>query len=375
MPDASDNPATDSLQKKVAHFLTGEEKEVFSGFSPADTESLLSFIEDEGVAPLFCHALKQRQAVAENLVDYLKGVEIRHAALHMLRQKENAELFAQLSQAGLDFLLLKGQALALTLYPAPHLRTRCDTDLLFRNKADAEKAWEILENRGYKRHNTLDGRFVGFQFSCTRMLNSTTSNTLDIHNQISDYLWLARRFSFDEIAARGKSIPCGGTPVNVPDRVYGLLHACIHRISNKPQGTENRLIWLYDIHLLCQAMTPEEWNTLLILAKKKSLATICREGIDAATGIFSTEVPGQVRESLGIMAAAEKNAFGMHRQRWMLYLQDFWHNRGITNKAGQIREHLFPSPKYMMAKYQPGRAWHLPYYYAKRLLSGLKKYF
>jgi len=49
----------------------------------------------------------------------------------MARVVELREVLAALAGAGLPVLLLKGAALAYTLYPEPHLRDRSDTDLLF----------------------------------------------------------------------------------------------------------------------------------------------------------------------------------------------------------------------------------------------------
>ena len=49
-------------------------------------------------------------------------------------------------------LLLKGAALAYTLYPEPHLRERCDTDLLLPSREDAERAGRVLQTLSYTLH-------------------------------------------------------------------------------------------------------------------------------------------------------------------------------------------------------------------------------
>jgi len=77
---------------------------------------------------------------------------IRHeSAVELSREIELEHVLSLLAQAGLNPLIIKGTALAYTLYDAPHLRSRCDTDLLFPDRASAEQAWKVLERMGYHR--------------------------------------------------------------------------------------------------------------------------------------------------------------------------------------------------------------------------------
>ena len=71
-------------------------------------------------------------------------------------------------------------------------------------------------------------------------------------------------------------------------RVHALVHALLHRVTNFPSGTQDRLIWLYDIHLLAGGCSEEEWRQFLRLCADKGIATPCLDGLRATRASFST---------------------------------------------------------------------------------------
>ncbi len=83
-----------------------------------------------------------------------------------MRAAELREVLAALAGAGLPVLLLKGAALAYTLYPEPHLRERCDTDLLLPSRDEAERAWRVLQTLGYQRPNAVSGDLIVHELGC-----------------------------------------------------------------------------------------------------------------------------------------------------------------------------------------------------------------
>lgn len=105
---------------------------------------LLSAAEQEGMSPL----LKRHLDAAG--VDYpvsirrsLSLLVRRHQHLATIRTTILEEVIQLLAEAGIQPLILKGAALAYTLYPDPALRPMRDIDLLFR-KEDAHQAQRLL---------------------------------------------------------------------------------------------------------------------------------------------------------------------------------------------------------------------------------------
>lgn len=338
---------------------------------PAGSEAaLLDLAEAEGVGVLLAyHARRHSLPLSPHSLSRLQQLERSRVASNLSRQQEVESLLADLEVAGVPVLLVKGEALAHRLYPEPHLRARADSDLLFADKAGAECAWRLLQARGYARKPTLQGRFVGFQFPCTREIAPGAHMQFDLHNQSSDYLWFARRLTFVEFMADSEELVLGTRACRGPGPVHALLHACAHRVANRPYGTENRLVWLYDIHLLARELSQSgRWQAFCRAAADKQLARICLEGLSHSGQWFGAEFDLQ---PLLAASADEERGLSMSSTRRSLFLADLLHNPGTANKLRQLREHLLPAPAYMRARYSLGSSFWLPLYYLLRLLRGL----
>jgi len=338
-------------------------------------ESLAALLPDvaraEGVSSLLLECLRRNEsgALCPDVMRQLVNAERDGVGNDLLRAEEVRRVLAALRDSGVEFLLLKGEALAHSLYPQSHLRSRSDVDLLFDGGTGAERAWEILQSLGYQRSPTLQGRFVGFQFTCQRRIAGGVEMQFDIHREICDLTWFSRRLCFADMMACAQVVSLQGVTVSVPDWPHALLHACLHRVLNKQHGTENRLVWLYDIHLLCERLG-DRWPEFVALARELDMARICLQAVCEARRCFTTTVD---LAALADAARVENPGLANARSRRQLYLLDWWHNPGLGNKFVQLREHLFPGSRYMRAKYGVNHRVALPYYYLKRLVQGLLK--
>jgi len=89
--------------------------------------------------------------------------------------------------------------------------------------------------------------------------------------------------------------------------VDALLFACIHRTghANAPYhvpGTDelagDRLIWLYDIHLLFSRMSAAEQAEFAVRAAEKKIRAICRDALQRSAECFATAIPAAVRGAI-----------------------------------------------------------------------------
>ncbi len=339
---------------------------------------LFNIASEQGVLSLIQHFFVQSgvpSGCSSVLLKKIKRHSLASVAVEIYRQHELTGIIEKFSSSGLSFLLMKGGVLAHTLYPEPHLRERCDTDILFPDKQSAEKAWELLQEKGYQRRNTLDGEFVGYQFSCSRLMGAGLYNALDIHSKLNDYGFFANSFTFAELLQNSIPVSQLGSCARGLKHTYALMHACIHRVTNIPHGTENRLIWIYDIHLLCESFSESDWQEFCTLAAQKKIAGLSLDGLEKSEQLFATKIPEQFRLQLQDDAGKEKISPHKMNKRWQMYYFDFVSNKGLSNKIRQLKEHLFPSAQYMMNKYNFNSRMQLPYFYMLRFFSGLNKYF
>ncbi len=142
-------PSLDPVRAWLAAVMRGAEP----GAEPPNEAVLLDTARTEGVLAL-CHDRLRRSPRWTQYPETLRAALTQHAyqeaAVEMLRAAELRDVLAALAQAGLPVLLLKGAALAYTLYPEPHLRSRCDTDLLLPSREDAERAGRVFQTLSYQ---------------------------------------------------------------------------------------------------------------------------------------------------------------------------------------------------------------------------------
>ena len=331
--------------------------------------------QEHGVLPLCSYHLHNpdlAHAFPETLRKRLKDHERRAAIIELLREQEIKAVLDRLTAHNIQPLLLKGCPLAYTLYPEPWLRFHSDTDFFFCDKDTAERAWNIVKKMGYERPSAVSGKFVSHEFSCYRPGPTGLHNCLDFHWQLSNSHRIARVFSFAELMENAISVPVLND-ARTPNQVHALLYACLHRLSHAGDHCRDRLIWLYDIHLLAENLSPEDWQQVRSTAQKKQIAPLFLNGIEAAVNAFSTQVPQSIINEL--KDSGDKKKFStthwQHRGRSDLaniMALDNWHDRLLL-----IREHLFPSRRYMLAKYRTTNRLLLPLLYILRILQGIPK--
>jgi Uncharacterised nucleotidyltransferase len=169
------------------------------GDDGAGIQHVIEAAREEGIAALCFERVLGRDDLPEGFVARLRRFTRQQAALEIAREFELLRVLALFSDAGLHPLLIKGTALAYTLYSAPHLRSRCDTDLLFADQGSADRAWTLTERLGYRRGNAVEGEFISQEYAAYRTDALGMSHTLDIHWKPSNEVVFAGKLRFDEL--------------------------------------------------------------------------------------------------------------------------------------------------------------------------------
>lgn len=366
-----------STERWLATALLGQAV-ALDGLQIADFEQIGQAASDHGVVALLFYALSQNENWKAFPVEFRKSLSqptYQQLASDMRGQHDLGEILDQFDQAGIRYLLIKGAGLAYTHYDFSYLRARCDTDVLFPDKAVSEQAWTLLKSMGFLRMNTLSGEFVGYQHCCYRPLGQGFQQVLDCHTKINDYQFFADTLDFDELFAQSVPLPQLAESARTLGAIHALLMACMHRVATLPFGNANRLIWLFDMYLLAQSFDDGQWQQFLALANERSICGTCKHSLDAAGEFFPLLVPAEILAGLEKAAKNEPFKPGVQMKRWQYYLQVFKSTRGIGRKARLIREHFLPPGEYLMQKYQTRNRLALPFLYVYRVFAGLKRYF
>jgi len=135
----------------------------WAGVDRYDTHVLVAAADHHGVGPLVWQALHARRDRPHGLYEALAAA--RHVDLthEMLRGREIGRVCAALDGCGVQALLVKGAALAYSLYQEPWLRPRVDTDILVAHES-LGAANRVLRGLGYHAAPAITtGEFVSHQ--------------------------------------------------------------------------------------------------------------------------------------------------------------------------------------------------------------------
>ncbi|MCX7676515.1 MAG: nucleotidyltransferase family protein, partial [Alteraurantiacibacter sp.] len=301
------------------------------------------------------------------------------ARLQILWESSHREwlvgLLAQLEEAEISALLLKGTALAYLVHDEPAVRRRGDTDLLIREThLPATRA--LLEKLGMVRSRT--GNFgqevwrhdtgIGF------------IHCLDLHWEVAPAPFLRQVLDVEECFSHAIPLPRLAPQARTLSRVQlfvrGVVNEALHRtagylVDDEMCFEERRLIWQLDAHRLACGFGDAEWDELAILAVERGMAPVCLDALQAIVSAFQTPVPMRVCEQLSAQPPSTAVSRYLDQRSGQ---ERLWDDLAVlpdlTSRIRLLANHLFPPESFMRSRF-PGREnWPLVLLHFYRLCAG-----
>lgn len=331
-----------------------------------------------GVAGLLYRRLEKSGGWTSEVLEALRQRHAAAAIWESQHQRYLATLLRELAGRGIEPVLLKGTALAYTCYADAALRVRGDTDLLIPS-GDRDEVVGLLGEQGFRVEMPLSGDFVSHQAPCIARDQLGLVHTIDLHWRISNGQVLSRLFSHAELRARAVPAPRLCREALVTSRTDAILIACMHRrthsfapywVDGFVHFSPDRLIWLYDLHLLAHGLTSEEQRVLVRRAHEKGLAGLCHDELAHVAEVLGTPLPSGLLEALDP---------GDRREIPRTYLDagpvgrevlNFKATEGLGPKLRLLRERIFPPGAYMRQRFAEVRPSWLPWLYVRRAAMG-----
>ncbi|MFQ5859502.1 MAG: nucleotidyltransferase family protein [Anaerolineae bacterium] len=388
----------------------------WQSFSPADWDLLIATARTQGVAPLLYHALntypeRGRRAAGwpESMPAHthreLQAAYYATAARNLLLYQELAHILAALRVSLsplLPVILLKGAALATSVYPRTELRPMRDLDLLVPHQhlATAVQAVQSLEYREVYPEmtpglNRVAGHCVhmrgGPQRSVAVELHwGLVAGDTDWRSPPLDWFWTqTEKWKMDNGGRERENEAQPPTfslqpPISNPKSeirnpkseiltltpTAHLLYLAAH-LMLQHGGAQARLLWFYDLHLLVSRCENRlDWDELLARARLFRWAAALHAALRGTQDRFDTPLPHGFLDALAetrdpqATRMVERKA-GLPRTR----ATNVWH--ALTSLDWRTRLRLAwglacPSPTYMRWRYNPWPAWLWSVYYPYR---------
>jgi putative nucleotidyltransferase-like protein len=339
-------------------------------------DALLELCRTEDLSALCFYRLSQSAVTADwppRVFEFLSETARVQAGKELLRGAETRAVLDTLRRAGLSPILIKGTPLAYTVYDAPALRPREDTDLLIAPE-DVEAARRVLVSLGYSA--TVQCHDLFSQFEMQKVDGFGVCHAFDVHWKISTQPVFERVLTHGEMLPRARPVPALGPHAMTAGFVDALLLACIHPVMHH-QNAE-RVLWAYDAHLLALQLTADDFDDFVRHARQKCVAAVCARQLQRAQTLFQTTVPADVLAALSAVRDEPSAEYLASQRRWHHELASSV--RGLPrfgDRVKLLRDVLLPSPSYMLGAYglrgKPLGPWLLPALYVHRNLRGAWK--
>jgi hypothetical protein len=338
---------------------------------------LLEVLRANWIIPLFYRkigSLPPECRPPEPITDEMRQAFLlsRVRSLHMEGQLR--EIIDAFKKEGVRVLVLRGPALAFSLYPDPAMRPSCDLDLLVIPE-DVIKARGILERLGY---SCLAKRFeVGRDFFREECFidENNPGNTFPVdlhwvHWELHPFLKGSEEVDILDLFQRGWKIETPTLAFETLDPVDYLIHSAIHLVM--VHKNEMRLSWIYETALLAQQLkVDDDWKTL----QERCVAWRARLPLEQCLKMAQVWAGLELPEGIDDFSTWPQPTED-ERTVWVDTMRHHWVTillkRSLANpslllkRIPSLLRLLFPHPNIVRFCYPTSSNWLLPISYVRR---------
>jgi len=313
-------------------------------------------------------------AILDSLKALLRASQIRNLSFqHDLADNILPALEGKVSPV----VVLKGGALAFTLYSNPALRPLGDLDILIRH-SHLDLAEQCLRELGFLRDTIeVSEGFAEFNIHHLHLRRDTPCPLfLEVHHRLrgspADWYSVPLDWFWSQIEPYTIPNSQGGVTTALTfNPTANLLYLSSHLMFFHGE-VRSQLIWFYDLHLILEEWCDRiDWNLLISQARVFEWAPAVSAALKAIQKRFGSHLPRGVIEELDAFKqerAAElvkiRASTLSHDRvvgRWMVLRSKDWRGRFKVLKA-----FLFPSREYIHSRHHHRPAWLWPLYYPYR---------
>lgn len=340
--------------------------------------ALADTAQRHGLAPLLYGALKangRQNELPASALEYLRAAYLRTSVANWLAYQELGRLLELFDREQIPVVLLKGCALAVTLYPDPGLRPMGDLDLLI-PRAAAARGIVLLTEQGY---SSLPELTDGFQqrFSNAQALyrGGQRLAQVDLHWHVLGLPYYRARIPMEWFWERTTAVSVNSQKAQIllptAQFVYLALHFAL-------QHRSTRLLWSYDLALLLARYREQiHWDEVADVAHMFGLSQALRTALAHVADTWSVSVPADARARLNRsrVSIGDRISFAVAtaQQTNARLLLDGLSMPGVRAKFVYVLRHGFPGLAFMQTRYHIPHLLLIPLYYLWRNCAGVYK--
>lgn len=352
--------------------------ELRAGAADVDWDALVEAAQQARVAPLVYHVLREKDWLPAPALERLRMTYFATARRNLLAFHALGQAIDHLNAHGIPTLLLKGVALALSLYKNEALRPMGDADLLV-PREDVPHALALLRELGYTTPipEVRPGARLDYDGELFLQPDAAHAVPIDLHWNLINAPNYRRSAAEAWLWDSAQPVTVGATSGRVLCPEAQVIHLCAHKVLHHNETDADASgLWTYDIALLLAAHALD-WDVVLAKAQALGMIAPLQQALPVIAPAWGIPLPEDVLARLAALTptraerrmmrralATKKTGAGSVWTRvWVM--PDVW-------SAARYMWHMaFPSVAYMREHYgMPSVTW-LPVYYVRRWLRGV----
>ena len=356
-------PGIDFIRAVVLNVPFGDNLPVDErgNLSPA----IIEFLLWNRLVPLFYHRVKQQKfedrLSAASLVR-LKGAQQKSLLYHLRKEVVLQEIIVLLQLKNIHPFVLKGMALAYSVYEHPALRPMMDIDLLFL-PGEAEKARDLLMKHGAREIYAQESEHTMGLWQHIPPLRYK-GVMLELHTHIQSQ-YEKGYLPLEQLIVNPQTIQIGKTLCRTFQPAIQLYHLLVH-LHKHVESHYSRLIWMADMHYLVMRLR-EEINAALLtqLIQNAGMEELLPDYAGILKALFATDFPMPVPAAgedkiHGYLALCRRIVPNDHQLGTLRMMRQL---KGFGPRIRFILGKLFPSVRYVQIRFGITGRWRALLYY------------
>jgi hypothetical protein len=341
--------------------------------------NLVDLARSQGVGGLLRAAIQGSDpAIPAEIREELDQLYFATARDNALRFRELNEVLAAFRDAGVAVLLLKGAALAESVYDNVALRPMGDLDLLIAHQ-DLRRCGAILTGRNYAatEAEVAPGTQLAYRGQQAFACHGPFPLVIELHWHPLDIPYYLAKIPVDWFWANSERQQLDGHAIQVLSAEANVLYLAAHlAFHHRFQGFR----WFVDLAWLVHGHQDSlDWEWIITAAQRYELLLALGGTLDRLAAHWpSLALDGPQQQLRRLQPTPfERRLFRLLTVEPRGPLLDFYTDilclPSLPSRLRFILFNVFPQPTYMFKRYGGARAWQLPYWYLYRLGDGLVK--
>lgn len=357
-------------QRQAAHL---------AGSGQVDWAEFDSRVHTRRLKPLLYSILRDQNFIPAKTLQAFRTAYDITARYNLYLFSELKRVLLRANDQAIRVLVLKGAALAQTVYAAPGERPLRDVDILV-PRDQVPRMENILQGLGYRtdRVEVRSGANLAYECEVLFVKTNPLLSQMEIHWSLIDSPFYQENISTDWFWQTARPLSVGGVPTMMMGAEAQTLYLCAHSFLH--HGGDDWL-WLHDVAQVIRFYQAEmDWHALMQHAQTLDLVIPLQKILPIVAQDWGAPIPSDMLERIRALPVRPMETRVV---QWLTApnlprSQRFWHDL-VSLPEWSARwsfalSNIFPTHAYMHQRYHISNPRLVPLYYVYRWGRGISHF-